>query len=912
MRPWKQFSRTVIHIYINVRKNALSAFLAMSLSVAMNLIGGEVRITNGAFRDGAEGMKSWTWKPGSQEVRGRVIQQAGLDQGNVFSISSTQETSEPASELSQKVSGLKPGSGCIVSVWVKGKSVGTSQLFVGEHSISLPTGSYDWKKIEDNFTLPSEVPDSISAGVRTFGKTDELWIVHLRLSLSGSRQAETLKLLDQNRERLEKLKSSRENRSFSSDAYVKMGIAITEFYIARVDSGGPNGLQGLPEGVGVEDEAAQWNLLQMKETAEVLDRTEARLSSLSRGEVGVYERVDLRDGKITYDSSGFWFTPEGGESRPVVLGGFGHFEDSVNDAQFLAELGSTFSQGERGPWDTDRNGVPDAKARSMPGDIEKKFVFGIRTDMLLSPHYFPKWIIDEHPDMRQTPESAKQILEDVNINHPVYIETVSNWINSIVPIVKDCPGLFSFCITNEPGYEFSGRDSYSRPLWTAYLEKKHGTIQVLNKRYGTSYGSFEEVPVPERAFPNEESALPAYYDWVRFNQQNVANWHRWMNDLVKRNAPNIPTHVKYVMDHFDPRPQAERTHGGVLAKGIDPEIISEFTDLAGTDTVAFIGSDQGRYSFPWQRTELTYDFMHSIRRRPVIDTELHFIIDGHPAESIPAEHLRLVLWLGALHNRTAFANWIWTEPGGFSTSGSVKLRPASLFGASEAILDLNRLAEEIRAVNEAPANVALLYSPTLLFWQESYPRTLIDLYTALSFAGHKVTFISEKQLAERNYPEQVKMLFLPRATHVSDETVSNLQRFAGGGGKLVPVGEGNLAFNEYNQPREGVSLPSPIQISATPEQATGAIKSVMTGDLPLPPVLIDKNTNTQAWGVEYRVVRKNNSELISVVNLRSSPIRLGFEGKGWRKDLLTGKRVNVDDFTLQPREFLMLSEAIGQ
>lgn len=891
-----------------LKRSVFGVLLATGLSMTVSSVCGGTGVKNGAFRDGPGGMDHWTWKPGSKEVHGRVIQQAGLDQGNVFAVSSLQAELAPPSVLSQEISGLKSGTGCIVSVWVKGKSVGRAQLFIGDHVIPLPEGDYDWRKIEGDFQLPPETSDPITAGVRTFGRTGELWVVHLRVSPAESRQAEALKLLDKNRERLNAVKSGLKKESFSTDAYLRMGLAIAEFYVARVESGGPNGLQGLPDGVGVEDEAAQWSLLQMKETADVLNRTEARMERLRSGEVGVYERQDLRNGKISYDSAGFLFTPEGGKPRSVVLGGFGHFEDSVNDAAFLGELGSTFSQGERGPWDTDKSGNPDAKARSMPADIEKKFSAGIRTDMLLSPHYFPKWVIQKYPDLRLTPESEKQTLEDVNINHPVYVETITNWINSIIPIVLDSPGLFSFCITNEPGYEFSGRDSYSRPLWISYLEKKHGTIQTLNDRYGTKYESFEEVPVPDRAYPKDPSALPAYYDWVRFNQQNVADWHRWMNDLVKRAAPNIPTHVKYVMDHFDPRPQAERTHGGVLAKGIDPEIISEFTDLAGTDTVAFIGSEQGRYSFPWQRTELTYDFMHSIRQRPVIDSELHFIIDGHPAESIPAEHLRLVLWLGALHNRTAFVNWIWSEPGGFSTSGSVKLRPASLFGASEGMLDLNRLAEEVRAVNEEPAKVALLYSPSLLFWQENYPRTLIDLYTALSFAGYKVTFISEKQLAENTYSKQVKTLFLPHATHVSDETVANLKRFADEGGKIVAVGNDNLAFNEYNQPRKKVSLPKPIQISASRVQATNVIKEAMSGFASPPPVLMDKESNSPAWGVEYRVIRKGGKELISVVNLLNGPVRLGFEGKGTRKDLVSGRQVNTADFTMQPREFLMLKE----
>ncbi len=91
-------------------------------------------------------------------------------------------------------------------------------------------------------------------------------------------------------------------------------------------------------------------------------------------------------------------------------------------------------------------------------------------------------------------------------------------------------------------------------------------------------------------------------------------------------------------------------------------------------------------------------------------------------------------------------------------------------------------------------------------------------------------------------------------------------------------------------------------------QATNVIQEAMSGFASPPPVLMDKESNSPAWGVEYRVIRKGGKELISVVNLLNGPVRLGFEGKGTRKDLVSGRQVNTADFTMQPREFLMLKE----
>ncbi len=76
------------------------------------------------------------------------------------------------------------------------------------------------------------------------------------------------------------------------------------------------------------------------------------------------------------------------------------------------------------------------------------------------------------------------------------------------------------------------------------------------------------------------------------------------------------------------------------------------------------------------------------------------------------------------------------------------MRPANIFSMGEAMLDLARLSKEMAGISEMKAEVALLYSVPSLYWDERYPEILASAYTALTFMGHPVTFISEAQLIE--------------------------------------------------------------------------------------------------------------------------------------------------------------------
>jgi len=323
----------------------------------------------------------------------------------------------------------------------------------------------------------------------------------------------------------------------------------------------------------------------------------------------------------------------------------------------------------------------------------------------------------------------------------------------------------SYCLSNEPAYSNSGRDPFSAPAWHAFLKQRHGTIEKLNTLYQKNYKSFDEVPAD--GWKDDDIGRRHGYDWVCFNDQNFAGWHKWMGDVLRKEDPRVMTHAK-IMIFFT-------LDADKLGWGIDPEAFCNATDIAGCDAYSMtvgVGpldeSAPNEYVYHWQVEEMGYDLLHSFRNQPVFNSENHPLPNASGAYRFPSRQARASIWQGGLHHQGATTTWVWEDPPADpSLLHSIYYRPAYCWGQQRALLDLNRLSEEVTAINRAKPTVAILYSPASRYWEKDYGTSVRTIYTALSFLGDTITFVSEKQLAEGNVPK-VQAIVLPHATHVTD------------------------------------------------------------------------------------------------------------------------------------------------
>ncbi|MFD0712431.1 chitobiase/beta-hexosaminidase C-terminal domain-containing protein [Paenibacillus sp. GCM10027626] len=531
-------------------------------------------------------------------------------------------------------------------------------------------------------------------------------------------------------------------------------------------------------------------------------------------------------------------------------------------------------------------------------ELQKAANNNIAVNLLISPHYFPEWAFAKWPEARFADNS--QFIK-YNIDHPQAREMLEQYLRTLIPLVKDAPALHSITISNEPVYETNKQTVYLL-AWQQYLSSLYDDIGKLNQVYGTAYSAFADVPMPSGI-----QATPHFYDWVLFNNTVFGDWHKWMADIIKEQAPDIPLHSKTMNGGF---------LRGALVWGVDPERFTEFSQINGDDNVSYL--DMG---MPGLLNELRfYDLQSSLKKAPIFNSEDHLIAD-RDNRYVPEQvtHVRSVLWQGAVHGRSASTIWVWERS--YDTKsyfyGSILHRPDVTAAVGRTSLDLNRLAEEVTALQQAKANTAILYSLPSMVYAADYPDVVSKAYEAASLSGQKVGFVTEKQAAEGQLLKY-KVIILAGVTHVKAETAQALKAFVEAGGSLFVIGEGEqtLKYSEHNQMlsaavRDAV-LQHPGTTTISKSLSTAQIRAALLQLLDQRQLnkvmLIDAESGQPVQGVEWRSAEHKGKLLINIGNYNGDPKRVYMKYKGntisrWT-DLLNDEVSNtslIELASMQPR-----------
>lgn len=712
--------------------------------------------------------------------------------------------------------------------------------------------------------VPIEKQDSACRGEMIHGQILKMRrIIHgtaLALLLSVPAQAQTNPNLSQLQRRLDVLNKT-------NNAYVRLGQAVAQRFVNFAAAGGANASVSLA-----------WQAMHfdgLAEVAQVLDETE----KIEENKTPLFDWMPLKLRRVKLKGGTFY-----NGRHPCYFGGYGHFNSVIEDLPNFPALGMSLIQdGRAGPSAMNADGTLGPGALAVLQGLDRAGQFGMRDDFLLSPHYYPSW--GGAPDL-----ASGSIGFSFNIFHPTSRKVLQQWAAAMAERMKNKPALNSVCLANEPAYNASGRDKYSRPLFIEFLKQKHHTLQELNSLYGTHYTDFGQVVVPDCAMPGQAGPQRAYYDWTCFNNKMFADWHAWLGSILKTHGLTAPTHSKICVFQTLDRDK--------VGWGVDPELICQATDLAGCDAYAPYSWHSGKYVYDFTGQELYYDLLHSFRGQPVFNSENHLSTDGSGPAHVPMNHTRSVLWQGGLHHQGMTTIWVWEMSTDPSLAGNIYFRPANIFGAGRAMLDLNRLGPEVAAINDARPRVALLYSPPSIFWEEKYKSTVFSLYTMLDFLGEPVTFVSERQLAAGAAPH-VKYLIVPNASRIFDTTPAALNAFQRAGGSILRVGQDSLTRDEYDRPLN-LPLPGSVIESGTEEMTLHQLR-VALNPLELAD-LREKPGGQAAWGIEFRVVPFARATLIPLINFNQDARLLAFPKWAGRKalDLLSGESVDLSSISLEP------------
>ncbi|GGE01430.1 S-layer homology domain-containing protein [Paenibacillus nasutitermitis] len=528
----------------------------------------------------------------------------------------------------------------------------------------------------------------------------------------------------------------------------------------------------------------------------------------------------------------------------------------------------------------------------------------VAVNLLLSPHYFPDFALAKWPELKSNnPHFLK-----FNLDSPKAKEIMSDYLKTIIPMVKDYPSLHSVTISNEAAYE-SNRDSQHLPKWHAYLRQLYDEkIEKLNALYGTSYESFDQVPMPSSYTPSVY-----YYDWTKFNNDLFSGWHRWMVDIIQGIAPELPVQVKIMGETLTAVPDMS---WGV---GVDLEQFGEFTQINGNDNNNLLGKGPDGFL----RELKFYDLQSSLKAAPGLNSEDHIIADRDERyDSRQADHTRTVLWQGAMHGLSGAALWVWERSYDKNSDfyGSLLHRPDVVSTVGKTNLDLNRLANEVSAFQDDEPKVHILYSlPSTVYAAPTYMDALYRAYKAASYSGQKVGFMSEKQIREDGLGS-TSVLIVPQATHVEASTLQGIHQYAAGGGTVLLMGDDSLQYDDRKQPQNAqlhlelldnsTVLPADVSAIAMRDQLFDIYEQLNLDQV----LLIDRDTDKPVMDVEWRSVLQDGKRLINIANytedVKKISIMINGQPAGELTDLLGGANYDASAMDLQLlRPYLLETES---
>ncbi|MGC8668084.1 MAG: beta-galactosidase [Chthonomonadales bacterium] len=549
--------------------------------------------------------------------------------------------------------------------------------------------------------------------------------------------------------------------------------------------------------------------------------------------------------------------------RPLFFTGYGAFGQVRADVPIFPAYGINIIQIEVGPSAVfpSPNTVDLAPVRDVQRVLAAARKAGVAVNLLISPHYMPDWFLQQHPALRVRREGFLQYC----LHAPEGQDLLKRFIGIVIPAVKNFSSLHSICLSNEP-VNLEAPCAPGRALWITWLRKRHGSVDALNQCWGTHYRTFDEIPLPD---PFGPIAGPMRADYVRWNQEFFAGWHRMLADEVHRYAPHLPVHAKAMTWTF--------FNDGDVKYGVDAGLFGQFSQINGNDSVNFPDPPDGEFAQGWQLNAMGYDLQRSVLNAPVFNSENHLIPDRY-ASYVDPQHIRAALWQAAVHGQSATTLWVWerTFDPKSDFAGSIMHRPACAEAVGLVNCDLNRAAWEVTALQRAQPDVWILQSVSAAVWDgAAYTDCLNKLYQALDLAGLKVGFVTERQLEAGTLPHGP--LFIPNIHHLSDKAFATLRS---ADVPLYAVGDGPIGdHDEYDRPRADRLRVVPVPYGYPGTSARdlwGRILEMHIG--PSRPEALDAGSalpsRQPAWGVELRWARVAHGAVINLFNTLRRPIRI--------------------------------------
>ena len=501
------------------------------------------------------------------------------------------------------------------------------------------------------------------------------------------------------------------------------------------------------------------------------------------------ERFTIRDG-------GFY-----AGDRQMFLSGPCFFNFTIQYLPVARDLGFNVIQVSTGPnavfpTSEEPTGTPrisDYNERTQTGQLkdvlDHSAELGMKVDLGLTSHFMPKWVYEKWPDAKNPFVLYNMMPYD--IEHPEVLKLIERFYENVMPQIAGHPALNSIWIANEP--EYMNPNERNIAIFRPWLQGKYKTIESLNRHWGTTLKSFDDIVASGRKghpVPDAASTDGAKLDWWKYSTERLMRHYDWQMSLIRKYDPGLPISVKLYNGTFNPQ--------------FKP--MSRADEESSFERMAYMGISGG--SFPFSKPYK--DFLRSLDpSKPLANLEYKF----------GGVLTRLFFWQEAMQGATDINWWCWHPNRAFSP---VPKDAVSMHQAAIAKLDIQRLLPQVSAFHKRPgAPMVLLYPDPVAprYWE--YFAFNDPANRALTEIGYTCDYASEKSVAQGRL-DDYQVLVMPAANFIRDETFEKVKAFVDGGKTAIVLGA-IPDQNEYSQPRDASFFKPREPVS---ELIGGAFKAV--------------------------------------------------------------------------------------
>lgn len=462
------------------------------------------------------------------------------------------------------------------------------------------------------------------------------------------------------------------------------------------------------------------------------------------------------------------------------------------------------------------------------------------------------------PALAENLSAALRRANDAGVAAAVWVESndPSKTVSAeTVRRVAEIPNLLALSLWTQPYVKLDS--IHVRPGFIDYVKSAYKDRYQLNREWKRYLLSYDEIDI----WPDYSN--PAYqYDWQTYRRSLVTKRLLTRAADIQAAAPGAPLTVT-LTDAL--------LKFGATRMGLDQAQLATQVPVASVQTSG--GLDDPIFAQRYPEAQ----FLYTLRRAVAPATPL---VALHRLNTAPGERYRRDL---AADLRTLIVDSAMSGVAAQALSvpempDVVGEAPEIVEGLLAGAADVNRSGEFVAAWRQTPAPVAILWSDSSNIFNDGrgYLESVRRAFEGCSFAGHKLCFLTEQQLAEGAL-DGVKVLVLPDTPALSNAAFAALERLSQDSKDIGIVRTTEtIAYDERGQPHGHVIAFGPEAVllrGGDPPYAYLEALDEITARGYLPDIPRAVNASDYPLeGVKTAYLEMHGGPYLYILNLRKDPV----------------------------------------